>query len=50
MKDLLDSGVISKVQDGVKILAKGAERFKALNVSVNLEISDASKYAIDAIK
>lgn len=28
MKDLLESGVISKVQDGVKILAKGAERFK----------------------
>lgn len=50
MKDLLESGVISKVQDGVKILAKGAERFKSLDVSVNLEVADASAFAIETIK
>lgn len=50
MKDLLDSGVISRVKDGVKILGQGAERFKSLNVSVNLEVADASGPAIDAIK
>ena len=50
MKDLLNAGVISKVQDGVKILGKGSEKFKQLNVSLNLEVSDASKIAIDAIK
>ena len=50
MKDLLEWGVISKVQDGVKILAKGEERFKALGVALNIEVSDASKVAIEAIK
>lgn len=50
MKDLLEWGVISKVQDGVKILAKGVERFKALGVAINIEVSDASKVAIEAIK
>jgi ribosomal protein L15 len=50
MKDLLDAGVISKVQDGVKILGKGVEKFKALNIALNLEVADASSVAIDAIK
>jgi len=50
MRDLLEKGVISKVQDGVKILGKGAEKFKSLNVKLNLEVADASKGAIDAIK
>lgn len=49
MVDLLNCGVISKVQDGVKILAKGVEKFKSLNVSVNMEVADASKIAIEAI-
>lgn len=50
MKNLLESGVISKVGDGVKILGKGVERFKELDVKLNLEVSDASKVALDAIK
>jgi large subunit ribosomal protein L15 len=50
MKDLLDAGVISKVQDGVKILAKGVERFKSLGVALDIEVSDASKIAIETIK
>jgi hypothetical protein len=30
MRDLLESGVVSKVGHGVKLLAKGAEKFNAL--------------------
>lgn len=41
---------MSSVKDGIKILGKGAEKFKALNVKLDLEVSDASKIAIDAIK
>lgn len=33
-KDLKDAGVISKVKDGVKVLAKGVDRFNELNVAV----------------
>ena len=50
MKDLKDAGVVSKIKDGVKLLSKGVEQFKQLNVSLNLEVADASLSAIDAIK
>lgn len=50
IKDLVESGVVSSVKDGIKILGKGAEKFKALDVKLDLEVSDASKVAIDAIK
>ncbi len=49
-KDLKDAGVISKIKDGVKVLAKGVDRFRELNVPVNLEITDASLAAVEAIK
>lgn len=50
MKDMLELGVISKVNDGVKILGKGAERFKSLGVKLDMEIADATGSAIDAVK
>lgn len=49
MKDLLDSGVVTKVRDGVKILGKGAERFKSMNIKLDMEVADASKPALEAI-
>ena len=42
MRDLVEAGVLSKVQYGVKLLGKGAEKFTDLQTPVNLEISDAS--------
>jgi len=50
MKSLLEAGVLSKIDNGVKILGKGTEKFAALNTPVNLEVSDASKTVIDMIK
>ena len=50
MKDLLESGAVSKIGDGVKILGKGSEKIKELGVKLDLEVSDASKGAIDAVK
>ena len=50
MRDLLEAGVVSKIVHGVKLLSKGVEKFAALGKSVDLEISDASKGAIQAIQ
>ena len=50
MKDLLEGGVVSQIKYGVKILSKGAEHFKDLNIPITIEASDASKSAIDLIK
>jgi large subunit ribosomal protein L15 len=50
MKALLEAGVVSKISHGVKLLAKGVEKFQQLNTPVNLQISDASKVAIEAVK
>ncbi|KAF7724757.1 YmL10 [Apophysomyces ossiformis] len=47
MKDLLDSRCIHKIEDGVKILGVGAEGF---NTAVTIEVSRASKSAIEAIE
>ena len=49
MKDLFHAGVLSKIKYGVKLLSKGADKFKDLNTPVNLEISDASISAIDIV-
>jgi hypothetical protein len=50
MKSLIDAGVCSKITNGVKLLGKGAENFSALNIPINLEISDASALALDAVQ
>ena len=50
MKDLYYWGALNKIKFGVKILGKGAEELKELGVPIHLEVSDASKTAIDAIK
>ena len=50
MKDLVDAGVLSKINKGVKLLGKGADKFSALKTPIELEVSDASAEAIDAVK
>ena len=50
MKHLFDSGVINKIQFGVKILGQGAEKLTCLGKAITLEASDATQSAIDAIK
>ena len=42
MKDLLEGGVISKCKYGVKLMSKGAHKFKALGIPLNIEVSDAT--------
>jgi len=53
MKHLFESGVISKIKFGVKILGKGGDKLKAISDSINtpirLEASDATTAALDAI-
>ena len=43
MKDLVEAGVLSKVQNGVKLLGKGSDKFTALNKPITMEVSDASE-------
>ena len=43
MKDLVDSGVVSKINNGVKLLGKGSIKFESLNTPITLEVADASK-------
>ena len=50
MKTLLDTGVLSKIKHGVKFLGNGSEKLKALGVTINLEGSNATARAIEAIK
>ena len=50
MKTLFDTGIVNKIQHGVKLLGQGSERFKALGVTVNMEVSDATQGAIEAIR
>lgn len=50
MKDLLEAGACSKIQYGVKILSKGAEKLKEIGKPIHLEVSDASTSSIEAIK
>lgn len=50
MRDLLQSGCLSQIKFGVKILSKGAEKLMALGKPIHLEISDASAGAIETIR
>lgn len=50
MKVLHDTGVITKIEHGVKILGAGADKLLRLGVSINLEASDATAKAIEAIQ
>ncbi|KAG1444458.1 hypothetical protein G6F56_010290 [Rhizopus delemar] len=47
MKELLDSRCIHKIEDGVKLLSVGAEKF---NLPIQIEVSRASQKAIEAIE
>lgn len=45
-----EARIFSKCKFGVKLLARGAERLSELSHPIRVEVSDASKPAIDAIK
>ena len=47
MRDLLASGIISNVKDGIKILARGKTQLKT---PIHLEVSQASEEAIKAVE
>jgi hypothetical protein len=49
MKTLFESGVLSKIRHGVKILGAGADRLVALGIPISLEGSDATASAIEAV-
>ena len=49
MKLLFEKGVVTKIKNGVKILGKGADRIRSLGVPINIEASDATKSAIEAV-
>lgn len=50
MKTLFDAGILSKIKHGVKILGKGSDRLVALGMPINLEATDFSETAIEALK
>lgn len=50
MKDLLESGCLTKITYGVKLLSKGGEKLKNLGIPINIEVSDASASTIELIK
>ena len=50
MQDILKCGCLSQIKFGVKLLSRGADKLKALGIPINVEVSDASKSAIDTIK
>ena len=50
MKNLQDSGCLSNIKFGVKVLSKGAEKLKELGIPIHLEASDASLSAIEMIR
>ena len=47
MKDLVDSGLITRIKHGVKLLGQGSETF---NTKVDIEVSQASQTAIAAVE
>lgn len=47
IKDLYDTGAFRRIRYGVKVLGRGADQ---LDFSLDLEVSDASKETIEAIK
>ena len=50
MLHLLESGALTKIKHGVKILGAGSEKLFQLGVPINLECCDATKQAIEAVK
>ena len=50
MKNLIDGGVLSKINNGVKLLARGGDKFSSLKKPITLEVTDASEQAIEAVK
>lgn len=50
MVHLLQSGCISKIQYGVKLLCKGGDKLKKLGVPINIEVSDSTTTAVEIIK
>ena len=50
MAEMFKASVFSRCKYGVKLLGKGMEEFKELNLPLNLEVSDASQSVIDAVK
>ena len=50
MKVLQDSGCVTKIKYGVKLLGRGCEKLQQLGVPINIEVSDASTSALKAIK
>jgi len=49
MKVLLESGVLTSIKQGVKVLGNGSERLLRLGVPISLEVSDATSKAVEAI-
>ena len=49
-KDMIAAGVLTKIKNGVKLLNKGQEKFASLNTPIQLEVSDASREAIETIQ
>lgn len=49
MRTLFESGVLSKIKHGVKILGAGADRLVGLGIPISLEASDAAASAVEAV-
>ena len=43
MKNLIDGGVLNKINNGVKLLARGGDKFSSLKKPITLEVTDASE-------
>lgn len=50
INDLYNAGVMKKCEFGVKLLARGAGKIKGLGLVLDLEVSDASEAAVEAVK
>lgn len=50
IKQLVESGLIARCRAGVKLLAGGKGRFEKLNKPVFIELSDATKEAIELVQ
>ena len=47
LKDIVDSGLITRIKHGVKLLGRGSENF---NRKIDIEVSQASQSAIEAVE
>jgi len=50
MKDLQDSGCLTKINYGVKLLSRGSDKLQQLGIPIRIEVSDASASALKVIK